>query len=307
MISNTQLLNMEVGSFTSPFHSFGHEQMKVRTTWLALKLALLIVLQIVGSLPFPFPSYVGWPSTSGVLILVHFLWFSFLFYLVSAAVFSQASAICPLSLFCPYYFLFRSFHVFILCMRISTIHSMFLNPSPTVLFFLIASKVNSHCAAGLLGLGFSSSSFSHVSPFLHHHVAFSACPPFPCIFFSSYFIEAVFLEYLKSDTPIQLHVAYGCFWAMATVRIVVTETVWPTKPKIFTVWHFAKKFCRSLAWRDSWIPIPAPSWMAGEYLQLLLHFLVPTGLFSQFASALWRWWSSVSTARLSHSLHQWFR
>ena len=130
---------------------------------------------------------------------------------------------------------------------------------------------------------------------------------FPRIFFSFYFIEAVFSEYLKPDTPIQLHVAYGCFWAMATVRIVVTETVWPTKPKIFTVWHFAKKFCRSLAWRDSWIPIPAPGWMAGECLQLLLHFLVPTGLFSQFASALWRWWSSVSTARLSHSLHQWFR
>ena len=60
------------------------------------------------------------------------------------------------------------------------------------------------------------------------------------------------------------------------VCIVVTETVWPTKPKVFTVWHFAKKFCRSLAWRDSQIPIPASSWMAGECLQLLLQFLVPT-------------------------------
>lgn len=60
-----------------------------------------------------FPSYVGWPSASGVLILVHSLWFSFLFCLVSAAVSSQASAICPLPLFCPYYFLFHSFYVFI--------------------------------------------------------------------------------------------------------------------------------------------------------------------------------------------------
>lgn len=162
------------------------------------------------------------------------------------------------------------------CENLSTIHSMFLNPFPTLLLFLIASKVDFHCAPGLLGLGFSSSS-SHVSPFSYHHVAFWAWPCLPSsLFFLSASWRLCFLEYLKSDTPIQVHIAYGCFWAMATVHIVVTETVWPTKPKIFTVWHFAKKFCRSLAWRDSWIPTPAPSWMAGECLQLLLQFLVPT-------------------------------
>ena len=42
---------------------------------------------------------------------------------------------------------------------------------------------------------------------------------------------------------IHLLVIYDCFHATVT-EIVVTETVWPTNPKVLIIWSLTKAFCQ---------------------------------------------------------------
>lgn len=35
-----------------------------------------------------------------------------------------------------------------------------------------------------------------------------------------------------------IHIVYGCFHIITARRIVITETIGPIKPKIFTIWSF---------------------------------------------------------------------
>lgn len=50
--------------------------------------------------------------------------------------------------------------------------------------------------------------------------------------------ETEFFKY----TRLYLHTADGCFHT----KMVVTETIWPTEPNIFTLWHFIEKVCQHL-------------------------------------------------------------
>lgn len=50
--------------------------------------------------------------------------------------------------------------------------------------------------------------------------------------------------YWNRAIPIPLCIVYGCF-LLQCHRLVRTETIWPRKPKMFTIWPFREKFADS--------------------------------------------------------------
>ena len=46
--------------------------------------------------------------------------------------------------------------------------------------------------------------------------------------------------------PIDLCIVFGCFDANMVERSNVTETMWPAKSKIFTIWNFGENACQYL-------------------------------------------------------------
>lgn len=163
--------------------------------------------------------------------------------------------------------------------RISNLSSMFLNPFST--FLSTASKVCFSCAPGLMGFGFDSSFFSHAStPFCVITALFSSASCSPTAFYS-YLTEALsFIDFrlIGTCSYISSMAVFSCNSDVNTVA----ETLWPGKPKLFIVWHLAKKTRTNLA--DSCPGVTAgfpfqPRWMAGHCVQLPLHVPVPTSLF----------------------------
>lgn len=112
-----------------------------------------------------------------------------------------------------------------ICESFPSLFSVCLNQVSPGSFLFATSKVGFNCAAEFLGFclgfGFSSSSFFPASPISQR----------PCL--------------LRSFSVCHAHSVTRCPWLLLSpgdgLWILVTETVWPAKPKIFTVRHFAKE------------------------------------------------------------------
>lgn len=47
-------------------------------------------------------------------------------------------------------------------------------------------------------------------------------------------------------TQIHLHIVYGHFHHTTAESVAARETVWPTPPKVSTIWPFTENVCRPL-------------------------------------------------------------
>ena len=56
--------------------------------------------------------------------------------------------------------------------------------------------------------------------------------------------------YWNTATPVLLHTVHGCFYLQWQNWVIMAETIWPGKPKKFTIWPITKIVCLPLLYRD---------------------------------------------------------